>query len=303
MISFIIPAKNSSDYIDDCITPFLEIHDIYNFEVIFIDDNSIDETYARIKESSVNYPKINVFRNTGNGKVQALNYGYTKCKGDIIKCIDSDDVLLKEIMPYLLNQRTDEALIHDAFITDSQLNHICYFAVNPKIVYSSYEDTIREIISPPRCNWSFTRSIGNKIFPIPDKTPFEDVWFSFSIKKYSKRIIHIKKPFYLYRQHSDQVFGGVFNFSKDIVRFRAKRIADLLPIVKNSELGRSIPVSLFDSNIAFFSYIAYNEWTVCSYLRLKSAISNRMRFFLILFFPRLAQKLQSRLWKVRSLNK
>lgn len=300
MISFIIPAKNVSRYIEDCLNPFKKLHDVYDFEVIVIDDNSSDDTLLKTKIISEKYPKIKIYPNTGKGKVQALNYGYSLSSGKIIKCIDSDDVLLEEIFPLLKNQPDNEAIMHDLMLTDSELNPTYYLSSNSRIVSASYKETITENLSLPRCAWSFSRSIGDRIFPMPNNIPFEDVWFSFSIKKYAIKINYVPESFYLYRQHSNQTFGGVFNFSEDIVRFRANRMLEILPIIQKSELGFDLLDNIFLDNISFFRYIAENNWTYLTFLKLKVSSNTKIRFFLILFFPKIAQLSQSLLWEVRN---
>ena len=88
--------------------------------------------------------------------------------------------------------------------------------------------TLSNIVSIPKWSWSFNRRLGDILFPMPETLPFEDVWISFLIKKNANKIYSIKEPVYLYRQHSGQTFGGIINYSKDIVIFRAKRLLRLI---------------------------------------------------------------------------
>lgn len=303
MISFIIPAKNAAAYIQDCLRPFVEVHDKYNFEVIIVDDHSTDSTDQIASSVSVAHSKIKVFKNILSGKVAAINYGFSICKGGIIKCVAADDVISTELFEVLSHQKADEAIFHDSIITNENLSPLAYFASNPSIAHASYEQTITKILSPPSGMWSVARSIATQIFPMPEGTPYEDVWFAFKIKKHAKTITHIPKSYYLYRQHSNQTFGGVLNFNEEVVRFRASRLKNLLPIVKDSELGDGVPESLFDHNIRFFEFVADQPWRLLPFLKLKSPFSLKVRYLMIMFFPLATGNLIGRLWKFRSKGK
>lgn len=299
MITFIVPAKNVSSYIDDFLGVFVNVVSKFDFEVIIVDDNSSDDTYNKIARYAVLYPEIKVFRNPGQGKVQALNYGFTLSSGRIIKCVDSDDVILEDIFPLLESQSSQSAIFHDATLVDSTLKPICHFKLNDTIVSNSLEDVVMRMQSPPRWSWSFSRDIGEFVFPMPIDLPYEDVWFSFAIKRNASVIIHLPKSYYLYRQHNNQTFGGVFNFSESIVRFRAKRNMILLPMIQNSRVGDGVEPTLFLRNYHFYSYIATQNWHLISFLRINAYFALKLRFLIILFYPKLARFLQVVLWKFK----
>jgi len=300
MISFIIPAKNASKYIGDCLKPFIDAYYLHEFEVIIIDDNSEDDTFDLSQIIAQPYQRIKVVKNPGVGKVQAINFGYSISNGKIIKLVAADDVILADIFSILENQSIDEAIFHDSTLTDEKLVPLAHFASNPAIVNATFEETIKKILSPPSGMWCLPRMIAAKIFPMPEKIPYEDVWFAFVIKKYARRIVHIPRSHYLYRQHGNQTFGGVLNFSEKFVRFRANRLRLLLPIIKDSEIGKGLPEIVFDSNTIFFSYIADEKWRLKVFIKLNASFTLKLRFIMILFFPRFSERLIAFIWSLRS---
>ena len=126
-----------------------------------------------------------------------------------------------------------QAHCHNAYITDSKLNNILRYSINPKMLSKNYRYVLSNLLTFPKWAWSFDRSIASKIFPMPENLPFEDVWINLIIKKNSNKIYHINEPIYKYRQHNNQTFGGILNFDKEKVIFRANRIKNLLQIIKD----------------------------------------------------------------------
>ncbi|MGC8867729.1 MAG: glycosyltransferase family 2 protein [Elusimicrobiales bacterium] len=88
-LSIIIPVYNESENIKPL---FEEIKDaIQNFEVIFVDDGSTDETWQRIKELSYHDPRVKGVRLSRNfGQTQAIKAGINEASSHIIITMDGD---------------------------------------------------------------------------------------------------------------------------------------------------------------------------------------------------------------------
>ena len=93
-LSFIIPCYNSVDTIDEAIDSiYIQKLDI-PFEVLCYDDGSVDRTYERLKEYEQKYSNIRIFRNEQNlGGAAARNTLVNNSSGDLIFCLDSDNIL------------------------------------------------------------------------------------------------------------------------------------------------------------------------------------------------------------------
>lgn len=302
MISFIAPGKNISSFLKDFLFPFSSTSTNEPFELIVVDDHSTDDSYDKLQSYAEKLDFLKVYRNPGTGKISALNYGYKKCSGRIIKCIDTDDAISPLLFEIMFRQSQDESIFHDATVTDSNLKPIAHLSSNRAIQTATYQTVLDKIISPPRCFWNFPKEVGDKIFPMPANLPFEDVWFAFTIKKYSRKITYFPYSYYSYRQHSNQTFGGISNFSEDKVRFRAERLLKLLPIVQKSPLGEGLDEKIFSSNIAFFKYVAQEKWSFHSFWNLKAPTQRKLKFFFILFFSDQCAPLISLNWQIRRIR-
>jgi glycosyltransferase involved in cell wall biosynthesis len=264
--------------------PFLLNYDKFDFEVIIIDDNSTDESYSIIYEKVFNFPRINIYKNTSIGKVSALNYGFTLVNGDIIKCVDADDVISEKLFDILLNNPTS-VVIHDSYLFFDNNDRIGYNKLNNKYFESSFDSVLKYCVSPPRWVWSFPYSVGLKIFPIPDVLPFEDVWFSLVLNfGFKSSFLYINMPLYHYRQHNNQTYGGLLNFSESIVRFRANRLLIYYKYLYNENLF-SVKNSIYSKKIDLYNYVSLGDWSFFSFIRVNSFFKLKIKFFFILFFP------------------
>ena len=93
MLSFVIPVFNE----EESLTPLLEEIDTvtgenqYEFEVIFVDDGSSDDSWAvieRLHDENENVQGIRFRRNFG--KAAALNAGFRVARGDVVFTLDAD---------------------------------------------------------------------------------------------------------------------------------------------------------------------------------------------------------------------
>lgn len=85
-ISVVIPAYNEEKYIPQCLAALnLQTYPKDRFEVIVVDNNSVDQT-AKIAKAA----GATVVKEKTQGHIFALNAGMCKAKGDIIAVTDAD---------------------------------------------------------------------------------------------------------------------------------------------------------------------------------------------------------------------
>lgn len=255
-----MPAKNESSFIIDALNGLLETGTV-DWELIIIDDHSEDNTLELAQEVADIDKRIKVYQNNGHGKIAALNYGYELSRKNIIKCIDADDLLSKKFFKYSINHNFD-AMCHNAFVVDVNLKRISSYIVSKKIINAGFNDCLRELVSIPRWSWSFTRKIGDKIFPLPNDLPFEDVWFSLAIKRFADSIKYVPENLYYYRQNNNQTYGGVLNFSNEIIIFRANRMLRLIAVLEkevDKRLGCKIGEDYFSELLAYYELLSQKE--------------------------------------------
>lgn len=287
MISFIMMAKNVEKYLGGAILELQKENNI-PWELIIIEDHSDDATYHIAKTYALHDSRIIVEKNPFKGKVLGTNYGYSLCIGDIIKCIDSDDILLQEFFHEYDALLQYDAHCHSAMIVDEALEKMGVYNVNTALLSASYEDVVSNFISLPKWSWSYKREIAEKIFPLPENLPFEDVWMSILIKRNARSIYNMHKPYYYYRQHGNQTFGGILNYSFDRVHFRANRLLRLIDIIENERHylieGFENPYRMMRENLLLQTH----KSSIFKILASKQPMNSKVKLLLILHFPKMA---------------
>lgn len=91
LVSIIMPSYNCGEYIDQAIRS-VQAQTYRNWEVIFVDDCSEDDTVARVMALKEHDNRINLYQNIGNsGAAVSRNTALRHAKGRWIAFLDSDD--------------------------------------------------------------------------------------------------------------------------------------------------------------------------------------------------------------------
>jgi len=92
-LSILIPLLNESESLNELHQWILNElnNDKISYEIIFIDDGSLDDSWEKIKllhQSNLNTIGIRFFKNYG--KSQALHAGFLNCRGEVVVTLDAD---------------------------------------------------------------------------------------------------------------------------------------------------------------------------------------------------------------------
>ncbi|MFB8248875.1 glycosyltransferase family 2 protein [Streptomyces sp. NPDC055952] len=99
-VSVVIPVYNPGKYIEDCIASLLrQSLPEDEFEAIFVDDGSTDETPERLDRLAAEHPHMHVIHQEGSGwSGKPRNVGIEAAKGEFIQFVDNDDWLGDEAL-------------------------------------------------------------------------------------------------------------------------------------------------------------------------------------------------------------
>ncbi len=105
-VSIIVPGYNEELTAPKTVENLLR-SDYPDFEIVFVDDGSKDDTFKNIQALYGKNPKVKVLTKPNGGKASALNYGIGFSTGDVLVCIDADTVLNPDAVSKLLAYFSD----------------------------------------------------------------------------------------------------------------------------------------------------------------------------------------------------
>lgn len=107
-ISIVVPVFNAANYLHNCIDSILS-QDYQDYELILVDDGSIDQSLQICNEYAKNNDNIKVVHIENSGVSIARNTGIKKASGTWITFIDCDDQIEKDYLSsfHLSNNSAD----------------------------------------------------------------------------------------------------------------------------------------------------------------------------------------------------
>ena len=117
LISIVCPVYNSEAFLEECVLSTINQTD-GNWELMLIDDGSIDKSSQICDRLSESDGRIKVIHKANAGQMQARIDGINSSSGDYIMFLDSDDLLKKDaiekIRVNILNNPNKDAYIFNA---------------------------------------------------------------------------------------------------------------------------------------------------------------------------------------------
>lgn len=175
-VSVVIAAKDEALHVREAVLSVLAQSGI-DFELIFVDDGSKDDTYSIVCELATRDARLKVFQNPAAGKCAAFNYGVSKATGSFV-CIFAGDDLMP---PGSLSQRFNTV---SAYSPNSPVVGLC------KLKTISEDKKFNGQVVPKApgvggftgVSYMMSRPILHKIFPVPESLPNEDTWMEVAVR-------------------------------------------------------------------------------------------------------------------------
>lgn len=239
--TFIIPHNNSKKLLSRCLASIPHRKDI---EIIVVDDNSREEERPQQEREDEQILYIDAANSKGAGR--ARNEGMKIAKGRWLVFADCDDFFNKGFMN-VLDQYKDsnkDVVYYNADYVDSKtlmpiIKHpipaLNYFERYNGSKYS--EDCVKYKIHAPWAKMVRRQFICEYHISFEEIPKGNDVFFTFQIGYFSKKIAIEKKKLYVYTYNSN----SLSNKKKDYITY----IGVLKRIFKRNE---------------FYYYIGYKKW-------------------------------------------
>jgi len=228
-ISLICVVKNEQKFITKLLSSIEETCPAWlDYELIIIDDHSIDKTVELIRGCEKN-SRISLYRNPLHGKVGATGYGISLAKYPWIKFLDGDDwVDFSGLSPNDFDNCS--AFYHDfiEFRDGQNTPRICSLQLQKDP--QKFMSRLRTI---PKAMFFVKREAFEAYLPIPKRITFEDIWINFIVVLSAQPIKKVNKKLYFYRQHESNNYGSNSTFNKEKKERMVKRFQINLPVLRS----------------------------------------------------------------------
>ncbi|MBI3829391.1 MAG: glycosyltransferase [Planctomycetes bacterium] len=100
VVTVVVPCRNEAGNIAQIVERLP--HMGARTELIFVEGNSTDDTYARCLEARDKHPEmgIQVYKQSGKGKGDAVRLGFSKASGEVLMILDADITVAPEDLPH-----------------------------------------------------------------------------------------------------------------------------------------------------------------------------------------------------------
>ena len=274
-ISVVVPVYNAEKFLKKSIESVLS-QTYQNFELILINDGSVDNSEAICNKYAFADKRIKVISQKNSGPAASRNAGVRNAAGDFVFFLDADD---------FIDSKTFGALIaeYDKYQPDLVMSNFCKLENNGKIINqkatfipdgepftdkikilskTDIADYVRHFLkhfSNHLISYCWARLYklsvikNNNIFANEDMRLFEDSVFNLEYLKYADKVVFVNEPFHTYTMpnnhitasmaivKSDSLLHDMAIFKQKIVEFFQQLNADFKIIADiNKEIGHAL---------------------------------------------------------------
>ncbi len=234
MISVIIPVYNSENYLQRMIDSIL-IQSYQDFEVVFIDDGSTDESGYLCDQAVKKESRFKVIHQKNNGAGSARNAGLKHALGEWVAFLDSDDQIPDNYFEALMNRQSEtraDLVVCDVEMRDEKGELLSAFICKDRIIDAREGLDLllsrKELNSGP-CGKLIRKNVAVSS-SFPELKTYEDLLYMKDILCNTNTIAFTNKTKYIYYQHeSGLMANNKTSPSKDIVA----ATDDLVTFIKN----------------------------------------------------------------------
>lgn len=269
-LSIIIPFHNAEKYLYRVLYSIYQSKTEYKYEVILIDDGSIDDSYHVVSQFIEYYNNILYFKVNHQGVSHARNVGISRCSGKYICFLDADDMVYPNYIECMINALvgSSDLVVCGYELIDAQKKKI---RVLDNCNYTNLSEALLNMELNKR---TIVQSVWNKIFirkiineheiQFPEDLSIgEDHSFFLDYCLHIKEIKTISDVLYIHFKNSQSLSNQQFPYL--ILKQRADKIYQ-----KNKVLLSKCPLERYEK----FCMANYTIDTYFSLLQLVSENNN-----------------------------
>lgn len=264
-ISIIMPCYNVVKYVPFALKSLIK-QTFKDFEIICVEDCSMDETLAMLQLFAKIEPRIKIIKNNKHlGPGTSRNIALKMAKGKYISCVDADDVVNKTFLENAYQKLETEKVSSvwvkaDIYWQEEQkATKMNTFPKLRDLPEGKLEISEKNICDFPAYSWYkiYNKDSINESIKWADGYLFEDVEFYYRYYTQNPKVYVINKSLYLYRRHTSSIMGRSIHdasYQRDLFTV----IHHIYLFLKEKELftkyKRAFLVFVKDSILDFYGY-------------------------------------------------
>lgn len=138
IVSIIIPIYNGSNYIDKCFDSILK-QTYKNIEVVFVNDESKDNSLQILENYSKKYNFIKIINQKNSGQAIARNNGIKNSSGKYITFVDQDDYIDNDYIETLVSNIKDNDILITGYTRVDEKGNVLYKKIPSDLEWAKYK--------------------------------------------------------------------------------------------------------------------------------------------------------------------
>ena len=217
LVSVVVMTYNGEKYLKEQLDSIL-LQTYSNFEIIIVDDNSIDQSLVIANEIAAKDKRVRVYKNSINLGIErnflkALSY----LKGELVCFSDQDDYWCSKKIEVLVGaierDKNNMLVFSDLEVCDSSLNIIepSFWKsqqIKPRSGYTRELAFLKNIA--PGCSMMFRNEVSNMLSKVATDAPFMHDHLAFILSAGLGKVVCCKQRLVKYRQHDSNAIGAFY---------------------------------------------------------------------------------------------
>ena len=274
LLSIVMPVKNTSEYLEACLDSILS-QQYQDWELIAVDDHSSDHSLSILHNYAILDGRVHVYKNRGQGIIDALRTAYAHAQGSYITRMDSDDLMHPEKLIRLyetLETHKGQACLavglveyfSDGVLGDGYQSYAKWLN-RLTVTANNFLEIYKECPIPSPC-WMCSREVLNAAGAFDSNTYPEDYDLAFRMKALDLQIVPVDQVIHYWRDYQNRTSRTDPNYSDN--RFTNLKIKYFLEQDHEPDLelilwgaghkGKAIAKSLIDAHVTF-TWICNNQ--------------------------------------------
>lgn len=203
-VSIVIPCYNAEKYLSRLLDTALNQRTNYQYEVIAIDDGSIDQTLQILQDYAHRYPNMVVHHQDNTGISMARNKGIELARGEYVGFADNDDCLSLDYVETLFYKarQYDADMVQGSYVVIDAKGKEITCSTSEKILELEDEADRWQYCSGYMWRSIYRKSCFNQI-RFPERFWYEDMMARLALLQMLKRVVVIPDVVYMKYDRAD----------------------------------------------------------------------------------------------------